>query len=291
MALTEKQLARRRHSLGGSDIAVLLGHSRRSVYDLWMEKKHGLTTFDGNDATEYGTVVEAGVADWAAEKLGVRIRKNVFRADPKDPFHANLDAVVIDRAEAIEVKSTGYKVDELWKEPGTDEVPHHVVCQCQWQAARADLDRVHVAAALTPSYGSNRLRLYCVERHDALIERLEDIGRDFWRRFVEGDEIPEDLPSMETIKAVVRVPNFEKKIDRDLVAELIQAKRDARDANAIVKDLTKQLHAALYDPDTGTWAEVGLIDDEHKVTYYEHERKPYEVKGGHYRRLQLPRSL
>ena len=146
-----------------------------------MEKKHGVETFEGNDATEYGLVVEAGVADWAADKLGVQIRKNVFRAARNLPFHANLDAAIVDRKEAIEVKSTGYMVDELWKEPGTDDIPHHVVCQAQWQAGVAGLDRVHVAAALSPSYGGNKLRLYLVEEHPELQERMFEIGRDACR--------------------------------------------------------------------------------------------------------------
>lgn len=292
MALTPKQLERRRKSLGGSDIAVLLGHSKRSQYDLWMDKKHGVTTFEGNDATEYGQVVEAGVADWAADQLGVQIRKNVFRADKNNPFHANLDAMIVDRKEAIEVKSTGYMVEELWKEPGTDDIPHHVVCQAQWQAGIAKLERIHVAAALSPSYGGNKLRMYLVEEHRELQDRMFEIGREWWDKYILGDAVPTDLPSEETIKAVERVPNFERVIDRDLVAELKQAKAEARDANAAVKELTKQLHAALYDPETQQWAEVGVVEGtDAKVTYFEFTRKPYEVKGGSYRRLNLPREL
>ena len=81
-------------------------------------------------------------------------------------------------------------------------------------------------------------------------------------------------------------------IDRDLVAELKQAKAEAKDANAAVKELTKQLHAALYDPETKQWAEVGVVEGTDKrVTYFQYTRKPYEVKGGDYRRLTLPKEL
>lgn len=294
MALTAKQLERRKKSLGGSDIATLLGHDRRSQYDLWMEKKHGVVAFEGNDQTEFGNVVEGAIADWGAEELGLKIRKSVFRSDAGLPFHANLDAVVTTpgKAEAIEVKTTSYKVDEEWGEPGTDEVPHKVVCQCQWQA-KFGFDVIHVAAGLMPNFGGQKLRLYRVERHQDLIDRLVAIGAQWWERYITGDEVPTDLPSDDMIKAVQRVPNFERVIDPDLVGELLQAKADAKEANALVKDLTSQLHAALYDPETEQWAEVGLLPDEKRVTYFQHYRKPEKEprKGGHYRTLRLPKEL
>jgi len=293
MAITEKQRERRQKSIGGSDIATLLGHNPRSQYDLWLEKKHGVVTFEGNDATEFGQVVEGSIADWAAQKLGVKIRKNVFRASSNDPFHANLDAVVIGDMAAVEVKTTSYRVDEEWGEPGTDEVPHKVVCQCQWQMLVTDYDRVHVAAGLMPSFGGQKLRMFQVDRHDELQQFLHDEASAWWNKHIVGDEVPSDLPSEQAIKNITRVPNFERAIDPDLVGELLQAKADARLANFLVKELTKQLHKALYDPATEQWAEVGLLGEDRRVTYFEHYRKP-EAKpraGGHYRRLVLPKEL
>ena len=292
MALTARQLERRKHSLGGSDIAVLLGHSPRSQYDLWLEKKHGVVTFEGNDQTEFGQVVEPAIADWAAKQLGVTIRKNAFRSHPTLPFHANLDAVVVGKDEAIEVKTTSYQVGELWGEPGTDEVPHAVICQAQWQAQIAELERVHVAAGLMPSFGGQKLRLYPVERHEELGARLLQIGAEWWDKYVEGSAVPSDEPSEASIKAVVRVPNLEVKVDGELVRMLIEAKAAAKLANDRVKKLTTQVHAALYDKETGQWAEVGVVDESTRVTYFEHYRKA-ETKpraGGYYRRLVLPKE-
>lgn len=284
MALTEKQLARRSRSLGGSDIATILGHDYRSSYDLWLAKKHGVEPFAGNDATQFGQVVEGAIADWAAGELGVRIRKNVFRAARGLPFHANLDAMVLGKAEALEVKMTG-RTDE-WGEPGTDDVPHRVQCQVQWQAGIAGLDRVHIAAGFVPGLGQQKLRMFHADRHDDLINFMFDQGRDWWTRYIEGDEIPSDLPSANAIKAIERVPNFERVIDRDLVAELLQAKSEKRDIEAHVQELTKQLHKALYDPETENWAEVGVVGDS-RVTYFEYRRKD----GKSYRRLNLPKEI
>jgi len=301
MALTTKQLERRKKSLGGSDIATLLGHNPRSEYDLWMEKKHGVVSFSGNDATEFGNVVEGAIADWAADQLEVRIRKNVFRAEKKEPFHANLDAIVVGTDEAVEVKTTSYNIDEEWGRPGTDEVPHKVICQAQWQAGISDLSTVHIAAGLMPVFGGQKLRLYRVARHEELLQRLREIGRDWWNKYIIGDDVPTDLPSEAAIKAVSRIPNFERVIDRDLLAELIQAKDQAKIANANVKALTQQLHKALYDPKTEQWAEVGIaqyqagVEDEEppKVTYFQHYRKPEKEprKGGYYRQLRLPKEI
>ncbi len=293
MAITERQRLQRQRSIGGSDIATLLGHNNRTQYDLWLEKKHGVTTFDGNDATEFGDVVEAGIADWAAGKLGVKIRKNVYRRVKGMPFHANLDALVMDAPEAVEVKTSSYRVEEDWGEPNTDEVPHKVICQCQLQMHVAELDAVHVAAGLMPAFGSQRLRLYKVNRHDDLIDTLTTVGERWWNKYIIGDHVPADLPSTEAIKRIQRAPNLTREIDRELLAELIQAKADARDANALVKDLTKALHASLYDPDRNEFAEAGTVNGEPLVTYYEYHRKA-ETKprgAGVYRRLMLPKSL
>ena len=292
MALTAKQLERRQHSLGGSDIACLLGHSPMSQYDLWLQKKHGISTFDGNDATEFGHVVEGGIADWAAGQLEVKIRKNVFRAHRTLPFHANLDAVVVGADEAIEVKSSSFKVEELWGEPNTDEVPNQVVCQAQWQALLAELDLVHVAAALMPNFGGQKLRLFRVGRNEELIEALSRIALEWWERFVVGDEVPTDLPSDEAMKAVERVPESEIEIDIELVRKLKAAKFEAKIANDLVKDARGALMKALYDPTTKKFYEAGVVGDK-KVTYFRHYRKP-ESKlraGAFYRKLSLPKEL
>ena len=183
-------------------------------------------------------------------------------------------------------------MDNLWGDPGSDEVPHPVICQVQWQMMVADLLRIHVAAALSPTFGSNKLRLYTVLTNHELQGIMIKVAREFWERYILGDEVPDDLPSEESIKAIVRIPNSETHIDRKLVLSLLHAQAQAKGVNAEVRDLKKQMHAALYDHETQEFAEAGIVDGFDKpVTFFEHYRKDElePRKGGFYRALRVPK--
>jgi len=153
---------------------------------------------------------------------------------------------------------------------------------------------VHVAAGLTPSFGSNKLRLYKVDRHDGLIDVMQRVGEEWWETYVCGSEVPDDLPSEDSIKAIQRIPNFEVNVDRDLLERLNAANLKAKEARAMVRDLKSQVHAALYCPEKQQFAEVGVVDGcDSKVTFFEHHRKA-ETKpraGGSFRKLVLPKGL
>lgn len=282
MALTAKQRQRRKQSLGGSDIAVILGFDERTTqYDLWLEKTKEVEEWDGNDATEVGNVVEPVLIDYAKRSLELdRVRQSVFRAHATLPFHANLDAMVVGTREAIEAKSSAWQVDEEWGEPGTDDVPDRVVVQCQWQMMVADLDVVHVVGLLVGRFGGMKLRLYRVERNEELVAKLAKIGMDWWDKHVIQGEEPDDLPTERMIKRLVRVPNKTVRLDADLVRAYELARIEKNAAEKVFKRVRSELHAQLGDAERGVCEGV-------EVTFFEHNRKGYEVKPTTFRRLHV----
>jgi putative phage-type endonuclease len=76
--LTEEEwLQLRRGSIGGSEVAAILGQSKyKTPYQVWLEKT-GRARFDGSSpVTEFGHLMEPHLRDYAASKLGRQIHDN-----------------------------------------------------------------------------------------------------------------------------------------------------------------------------------------------------------------------
>lgn len=190
LSFTPEQLARRRLTLGASEIPVVAGLvPQKSPIALWMEKRGLVPSFEGNEFTEWGTRLEAVIADKYAEVRGVRIytcdtvihktepwmsaTPDRYVDQPGDP-----ETAVIDRG--LEVKCRGeYRGDE-WGEPGTDEVPHDVAIQCHWSMLVTGLRRWDVATLI----GGNKFRMYELFYDAEVADTLLAIGREFWFDYV-----------------------------------------------------------------------------------------------------------
>lgn len=125
----------RPHVLGGTDAATLLGLGRISPVVLYLRLRGEVAdTFDGNDATEAGTLFEDGVAvPLALRRHGLALRRPHPRtlAHPQEPrIGVSLDFVADDGI-PVDAKFTGSRA----KWGGLDRVPLPVAAQMQWGMA------------------------------------------------------------------------------------------------------------------------------------------------------------
>lgn len=182
----------RKGGIGSSDAGAAVGlNPYQSQLELWMVKTGrdgNLPKIDPNDETSpmyWGTLLEPIVAAHYTRRTGHRVRKiNAVLQHPDIPWMlANIDREVMGVADVqiLECKTAGEFGARLWR----DGVPEYVQLQVQHQLAVTN----KVAADVCVLICGQEIRIYRIERDDALIARLIELEYQFWR-YVETDTQP-----------------------------------------------------------------------------------------------------
>jgi len=159
-----------------SKVAAIIGVSPwDSPRSMWHKMRGEVPSQVDTDATRRGTYLEAGILDWwhgQHPEFGPGGQRQFYATRPDLPWAAaTLDEYVITNspcegpteAVIVEAKSSS-EVDE-WGEPGTDEIPTHILTQAYWQLTMSpEAERVYVAL-LGPYL---RFAEYVVERNEAI---------------------------------------------------------------------------------------------------------------------------
>jgi putative phage-type endonuclease len=190
----EEWLAVRKTGIGSSDAGAAVGlNPYQSQLELWLIKtgRDGdLPKIDPNDETSpmyWGTLLEPIVASHYTRRTGNKVRRiNAVLQHPdqdKSWMLANIDREVIGAADVqiLECKTAGEFGSRLWR----DGVPEYVVCQVQHQLAVTGKAAADVCVLIC----GQEIRVYRIDRDDALIARLIELERQFWH-YVETDTPP-----------------------------------------------------------------------------------------------------
>jgi len=188
----QEWLSVRKQGIGSSDAAAAVGlNPYQSQLELWMVKTgrdDSLPKLDANDDASpmfWGTLLEPIVAAQYTKRTGNRVRKvNAVLQHPSIPFMlANLDREVVGASgvQILECKTAGEFGARMWR----NGVPEYVQLQVQHQLAVTGKEAADVAVLLC----GQELRVYRIERDDALIARLIELERQFWH-YVETDTPP-----------------------------------------------------------------------------------------------------
>ncbi len=245
-------LAVRQTGIGSSDAAAAVGlNPYKSQLELWMEKTGRLVHAAQSDgATEqpddnsplfWGTVLEPIVAEHYAKRTGFKVRR--VNAVLQHPSHAwmlaNLDREVVgsDEVQVLECKTAGINGAKLWK----NGVPEYVQLQVMHQLAVTGQQAADVAVLV----GGHELRIFRLERDEALIERLIQLEAEFWRHVTEDTPPPADASDSadRALRALFpeddhEVLDFTEQTELSEVFEQLQAVRS-------ILDDTKQQEAQL----------------------------------------------
>lgn len=193
----EEWLEVRKSGIGSSDAGAAVGlNPYQSQLELWMIKsgRDGcLPQADPNDETSpmyWGSLLEPIVAAHYTRRTGHRVRKvNAVLRHP-DPdkawMLANIDREVIGASDVqiLECKTAGEFGAKLW----IDGPPEYVQCQVQHQLAVTGKAAADVCVLIC----GQEIRIYRIERDDALIARLIELERQFWRYVETGTQPPAD---------------------------------------------------------------------------------------------------
>jgi putative phage-type endonuclease len=182
----------RKGGIGSSDAGAAVGlNPYQSQLELWMVKTGrdgNLPKIDPNDETSpmyWGTLLEPIVAAHYTRRTGHRVRKiNAVLQHPDIPWMlANIDREVMGVADVqiLECKTAGEFGARLWR----DGVPEYVQLQVQHQLAVTNKAAADVCVLVC----GQEIRIYRIERDNALIARLIELEHQFWR-YVETDTAP-----------------------------------------------------------------------------------------------------
>lgn len=266
MALTIEQLQERRNWIGSSDVSALLGVDKyRNIGDLFLEKTGKLELVEtSSPAADFGDRVEPVLCEWLADKLSVEVVRGEHRSSPDGILRAQLDGFITETGETVEIKSSGLfspvfnPQREGWGPDGTDEVPFRVIAQVQFALMLSGAPRGHVVALLG---GGGGVRHYVIEAMPELQSEIERRARAFWTNHVLTNTAPVEIPSLETLQWVVRVPEKVAYLpfDSDLADDWLEAKTNEKASKERVAEVQARVLHALGDAEElqspfGTWS-------------------------------------
>lgn len=129
--------AARADSLGGSEVAAVLGLSPwQSPFSLWHAKRNGWIS-DANPEMEWGHYLEPALLAWFEDHHGCQLERG-WTYQRNGWRHANPDGVVTSFTAAMQprpgdvVEAKKASADDQWGTPGTDEVPPYYRVQGIW---------------------------------------------------------------------------------------------------------------------------------------------------------------
>lgn len=188
----DQWLTVRKQGIGSSDAAAAVGlNPYCSKLELWLVKTGrdgNLPKTDPNDESSpmyWGTLLEHIVAAHYTKSTGNRVRRiNAVLQHPGEPWMlANIDREVTGASDVqiLECKTAGINGARLWKEG----VPEYVQLQVMHQLAVTGKQCADVAVLIC----GQDLQIHRIQRDDALIAKLIELERAFWR-YVETDTTP-----------------------------------------------------------------------------------------------------
>ena len=193
----EEWLERRKHTIGGSDAAAIVGlNPYSSQYSLFAEKTGKIPGFGGNLATEVGTFLEEFVAKKFEQETGKKVRReNAFIYNDEYPWaHANVDRVICGESALLEIKTT----DSLnMKKFKGGEYPLNYYAQIVHYLGVTGKERCYLAVLI----GNKEFLWFTIERDEAEIAALMSAEADFWE-LVKTDTPPAVDGAQATTRAV-----------------------------------------------------------------------------------------
>lgn len=267
----DEWLTVRKGGIGSSDAGAAVGlNPYQSQLELWLIKTGrdgGLPKIDPNDETSpmyWGTLLEPIVAAHYTKHSGNRVRRiNAVLQHPdtdKVWMLANIDREVIGAGDVqiLECKTAGEFGARLWR----DGVPEYVVCQVQHQLAVTGKAAADVCVLIC----GQEIRVFRIDRDDALIARLIELERQFWRYVVTDTPPPADGSDSADIALRCLYPHdsgnsIDLTHDRDMsaaFADLVTVRDEIANREKIEAELKQKIQQRMADASRAAF-ETGVV--------------------------------
>ncbi len=166
--------------LGGSEIAIAMGLSKRSTpLKLWAEKT-GILIPDDLSEIEYvqlGTELEDFIAKKFEKKTGMKVRRSPQRyIHKKYPFMAcQVDRLITGTDELLECKNVSAWKEKEWR--GKDDIPIDFILQVSYQLMITGRKVGWIATLI----GGNKFIYKKIEADQEMFDKMTQSARAFWK--------------------------------------------------------------------------------------------------------------
>lgn len=262
-------LEQRRHHIGGSDAAAIVGlNAYSSPVAVWADKLGLVEPIEENEAMRQGHDLEEYVAKRFEEQTGKKVRReNNILVNPDISFaHANVDRLVIGEDAGLECKTT--KSLNL-KQYRQGEFPDRFYVQCMHYMMVTGAAKWYLAVLV---FGSEFF-VFEISRDEEEIEALRKAEEEFWG-YVLSESMPpiDDTDSAKATLAEVYKGGGDEvvEIDDDLTAQIAtraELKAKIAELEKAVQLIDNQVKAALGNN------EEGYDADGKKVTWKVQKRE------------------
>ena len=265
----------RRHSLGGSDAAAIIGLNRFSTpFTVWADKMGALPPQEENERMRLGTYLEPYVADRFAEITGKRVQRvNTLLKNPAYPFaHANIDRRIIGEKAGLECKTTSVLNTKRFR---NGEYPGEYYAQCVHYMAVTGWDKWYLAALVLGS--PDEPMIYEIERDEDEIRALMEAEATFWARYITGGEEPplDGLkPTGEALGALYAdTADTAIAIYKDSAVEnFLRLTEQSKEIEKTVEQFKQELQLALGEHELGVCGKYDVIWRRESRRTFDHKR-------------------
>lgn len=268
----EEWLEQRQHGIGGSEAAAILGlNPWMTAFDVYCQKLGLAEPKAETRAMRLGHMLEPVVLSEYQHETGTSAFLNdVLTVHPQHPemlgtpdAYAYIHETERRVTHGIELKTAGYRMADLYGEPGSDEVPDHYLIQCAHYMALTDLDRWDLAVLI----GGQDFRVYRIHRDRELEGVLIDTVSSFWADHILANE-PPTIDASQSAKEYLsrRFPRNVEPLrqatveEQDLARSLADVRRQIRQLEQHEGLLRNRLTALIGDAD-------GISGDTWKLTW------------------------
>lgn len=281
-------LARRRMSVGASEVSAILGLSPwESPYSLWAKKVHGIEKDDQPEWQEWGNRIEPLICDAYSEQTGRKVvdhgRYAVRYSETCPHLSATLDREVLGRDQGdgpgcMDAKNVNAFKASDWE----DGAPllYQVQVQAQMEVTG------YLWGSLACLLGGNTFRWCDVERNEDFIAVMRRKVAEFWR-LVETKTPPSvdgSLSTAEVLKKLYPKDNGETIALPGDAAKWTDVYEKACDELKAAE--TRKQEAANQIREAIGMATFGVLPDGSKWSLKTTERKESVVKASSYRTLR-----
>lgn len=273
-------LEARKHGIGGSDAAAILGlNNYATPYTVWLEKTGRAESADlsDNEKVYWGNVLEDVIAQEFAKRhpeFDVQNPNAMFVSEDHPYMFASVDRLVYDlhnlkyNMAVLEIKTCGERRRSYWD----DGVPAYYLAQVNHYLAVTGFKTAYVAVLI----GGQEYREYKIGRDDTDIAYLIEKEHEFWQ-MVETDTVPPFVgSSVDNAALLDQHPasegEFLSALDDDLsIIELEEIKASIKTLEKDKKRLESELRAIIGDA-------KGINTPRYKCTWVRTESKRFDAK-------------
>ncbi len=303
--LTPEQLEKRRHALGGSDIARIVTGKYGGLMAVCAEKWGVDKPSEAGMLAELGDAAENKIIDWALTQPGLadlnpglhcfltwnQPAKQLWCSEPV-PIAVNMDALIDNQTTHIDCPLSAKLVFEFGMADWQDgqKPSQYAILQLQTEMLCTKADHGWIAAWFV---STGEKKLWRIERDESAIEEIKTLACRIWQEYVVPHKIPPITPENAALAGTI-LGRFPRLADREVEIDhpaIQNAATGLELVRAAIRNAKKDedLYKATILEAMGD-ASIARLPDGRSIRLKKVARKAYTVEATEFTQITLKGS-